>query len=69
MGDQIGKAWFYIYSINPLASAFDGLRWALLDAPYPGTINILISVASATVILLVALFYFKRSENYFADVI
>jgi homopolymeric O-antigen transport system permease protein len=69
VGDQIGRAWFYIYSINPLASAFDGLRWALLDAPYPGTINILISVASATVILLAALFYFKRSESYFADVI
>ena len=39
------------------------------DAPYPGTINILISVASATVILLAALFYFRRSESYFADVI
>jgi lipopolysaccharide transport system permease protein len=69
VGDRIGRAWFYIYSINPLASAFDGLRWALLDAPYPGTINILISVASATLILLTALFYFKRSEHYFADVI
>jgi lipopolysaccharide transport system permease protein len=69
VGDQAGKAWSYIYSINPLASAFDGLRWALLDAPYPGTLNILISVASATVVLLVGLFYFKRSEHYFADVI
>jgi lipopolysaccharide transport system permease protein len=69
VGDQAGKAFFYLYSINPLASAFDGLRWALLDAPYPGTLNILISVASASLILLVALFYFRRAENFFADVI
>jgi lipopolysaccharide transport system permease protein len=69
VGDRIGRAWNYIYSINPLASAFDGLRWALLDAPYPGTLNILISVASASLILAIALIYFKRSEHYFADVI
>jgi lipopolysaccharide transport system permease protein len=69
VGDQAGKAFFYLYSINPLASAFDGLRWALLDAPYPGTVNILISVASASLILVVALFYFRRAENFFADVI
>jgi lipopolysaccharide transport system permease protein len=69
VGDQAGKAWTYIYSINPMASVLDGMRWALLDQPYPGTVNILISVASATLILTGALFYFRRAEHYFADVI
>jgi lipopolysaccharide transport system permease protein len=69
VGDQAGKAWTYIYSINPMASVLDGMRWALLDQPYPGTVNILISVASATLILIGALFYFRRAEHYFADVI
>jgi lipopolysaccharide transport system permease protein len=69
VGDQAGKAWSYIYSLNPMASVIDGMRWALLDQPYPGTANILISVASATLILIGALVYFRRAEQSFADVI
>ena len=69
VGDQAGEAWTYIYSINPMASVLDGMRWALLDQPYPGTVNILISVGSALVLLFGALFYFRRAEQFFADVI
>jgi homopolymeric O-antigen transport system permease protein len=72
VGDQAGKAWSYIYAINPMASVLDGMRWALYGgtaSPYPGTVNILISVASAAVILLGALIYFRRTEQFFADVI
>jgi homopolymeric O-antigen transport system permease protein len=59
----------HLYSVNPMASVLDGMRWALFDTPYPGTLNILISVVSATVILLGGLIYFRSVENYFADVI
>jgi lipopolysaccharide transport system permease protein len=69
VGDEAGEAWSYIYSINPMASVIDGMRWALLDQPYPGTANILISVTSAAVILIGALVYFRRAEQSFADVI
>jgi homopolymeric O-antigen transport system permease protein len=72
VGDTSGEAWSYIYSINPMASVLDGMRWALYGgtaAPYPGTVNILISVASAAVILVIALVYFRRTEKFFADVI
>jgi lipopolysaccharide transport system permease protein len=68
-GEQAGRVWHYLYSINPIASVLDGMRWALFDNPYPGTVNILISVASASVILVGALFYFRRAEQYFADLI
>jgi homopolymeric O-antigen transport system permease protein len=69
VGDQAGKAWSYIYSLNPMASVLDGIRWALLDQPAPGALNVLISVCSALLILVGALFYFRRAENFFADVI
>jgi len=69
VGDEAGEAWAYIYSINPMASVLDGMRWALLDQPYPGTVNILISIGSALILLLGALFYFRRAEQYFADLI
>jgi lipopolysaccharide transport system permease protein len=69
VGDKSGHAWTYIYSINPMASVLDGTRWALYDQPYPGTVNILISVVSALLILVGALIYFRRAEDFFADVI
>jgi lipopolysaccharide transport system permease protein len=70
VGDTSGHAWSYIYSINPMASVLDGMRWALIDGqPYPGTANILISVGSALILLLGALLYFRRAENFFADLI
>jgi lipopolysaccharide transport system permease protein len=69
VGDTSGHAWTYIYSINPMASVLDGTRWALYDQPYPGTVNILISVASALLIVVGALIYFRRAEDFFADVI
>jgi lipopolysaccharide transport system permease protein len=69
VGNQSGHAWTYIYSINPMASVLDGARWALYDQPYPGTVNILISVASALLIMVGALIYFRRAEDFFADVI
>jgi lipopolysaccharide transport system permease protein len=69
VGDQAGPFWHYVYSVNPMASVLDGMRWALFDTPYPGTINILISIASALLILIGGLLYFRRAENFFADVI
>ena len=67
IGDTSGKAWSYIYSINPMASVIDGTRWALVDQPYPGTVNILISIGSALLLLVGSLLYFRRAENFFAD--
>jgi lipopolysaccharide transport system permease protein len=69
VGDEAGEAWSYIYSINPMATVIDGMRWALLDQPFPGVANILISVTSAAFILGGALVYFRRAEQSFADVI
>jgi lipopolysaccharide transport system permease protein len=72
VGDQAGHAWSYIYAINPMASVLDGFRWALYgghQAPYPGTPEILISVGSALVLLVGALVYFRRTEQYFADIV
>jgi len=69
VGNQAGEAWSYVYSINPMASVLDGARWALVDQPSPGLTHILISVASASLLLVGALLYFRRAEDFFADVI
>ncbi|MGZ5321371.1 MAG: ABC transporter permease [Solirubrobacterales bacterium] len=68
-GTLVSGDWAYIYALNPMASVLNGSRWALLGAPYPGTAEILISIGSAAVLLLVALYYFRRTEHYFADIV
>jgi lipopolysaccharide transport system permease protein len=57
-----------LYAVNPMAGAIDGFRWALLGGSFPLT-SIVISTASAILILTFALLYFRRVERTFADVI
>ncbi len=66
---HITEKWLYILSVNPFFSVIEGVRWALIGSEYPGTGQIAISVASATVILVVALRYFQGAERTFADTI
>jgi lipopolysaccharide transport system permease protein len=57
-----------IFSLNPMAGVIQGFRWALLGAPGPG-LMIWPSVALAAALLVSGLFFFKRMEDTFADVI
>lgn len=68
-GTIVPDEWQYLWAVNPMVSAIEGLRWALIGASYPGTAQIAISVASAAAILFAALWYFRRTEQFFADVI
>jgi lipopolysaccharide transport system permease protein len=69
VGDQAGKIWSYLYYINPMASVLDGTRWALLGQPAPAVAKILISIGSASLLMVGAILYFRRAEQFFADVI
>jgi lipopolysaccharide transport system permease protein len=62
---EIGRV---VYGLNPMAGAIQGFRWALLGAPAPGVL-IWPSVGVAVVLLVSGLFFFKRMEDSFADVI
>jgi ABC-type polysaccharide/polyol phosphate export permease len=57
-----------LYSINPAVAPLDGIRWALLGAPWPGRF-LWISLMSTFAFIVVALLYFQRVERRFADVI
>jgi lipopolysaccharide transport system permease protein len=59
-----------LYSFNPMVGVIDGFRWALLrgqtDLWWPG---ILTSVALTTVLCSSGIWYFRKMEKTFADVI
>jgi lipopolysaccharide transport system permease protein len=65
----LAEPWRTIYGINPMVGVVEGFRWALLGTDTaPGPIIIVSSVASITV-LLGGVFYFRRMEKSFADVV
>ncbi|MGQ9505320.1 MAG: exosortase-associated EpsI family protein [Thermogutta sp.] len=58
-----------LYSLNPMAGVIEGFRWALLGTSQgPGPL-LALSVLATTVILIGGMFYFRRMERLFADVI
>lgn len=62
--------WRFIYSLNPMVGVIDGFRWAILGGNYslylPGFI---LSLVIVFVLLLSGIWYFRKMERTFADVI
>ena len=60
--------WQALYGINPMAGVVNGFRWALLGKTPPGPI-LFVSVAATAVLLIGGLYFFRRMERSFADII
>jgi lipopolysaccharide transport system permease protein len=60
--------WRALYGLNPMAGVVEGFRWALLGKQPPGAM-LAVSVAVVIAILIGGLFYFRRMEQQFADVV
>ena len=58
-----------VVALNPMTGVIGGFRWALLGQDFPPGNYLWISVAVVTVLLVSGLFYFKRMERVFADVV
>jgi lipopolysaccharide transport system permease protein len=61
--------WQWIYSLNPMVGVVEGFRWALLGKAPPNVEMMLISFACVLVLLVSGLFYFKKMEQTFADIV
>jgi len=57
-----------LYSLNPMVGVVQGFRWALFGGT-PPDITLIISSAMVLVLLASGLFYFRRMEKTFADVV
>jgi len=58
-----------LYGINPMAGVVEGFRWALLGVDTaPGPI-LIVSFIAAFMLFVSGLFYFRRMEKTFADVV
>ncbi|MBF2069145.1 ABC transporter permease [Fischerella thermalis] len=62
--------WRLLYSLNPMVGVIDGFRWAILGGDsqiyLPG---FTLSVGLVTLLLVTGVWYFRKMERTFADVI
>lgn len=59
-----------IYALNPMVGVIDGFRWALLRGQSPLAAYALIaSILVTSVLCLSGIWYFRRTEKTFADII
>ena len=65
----IPDKWRALYGLNPMAGVVEGFRWALLgDSLVDGTV-VAVSSVIVCLLLVTGLFYFRRMERTFSDVV
>jgi lipopolysaccharide transport system permease protein len=65
----VPEAWRPLYALNPMVGVVDGFRWALLGTSRPALMTVSVSAASVLLLLVSGLYYFRRTERTFADII
>jgi lipopolysaccharide transport system permease protein len=61
--------WRPLYGLNPMAGVIEGFRWALLGRAQAPGVMLLVSVGVVALVLVGGLYYYRRMEKTFADVV
>ncbi len=59
----------FIYALNPMVGVVEGFRWALLGASPPHSLTLVVSSVISVVVLISGMYYFRRMERTFADMV
>jgi len=69
-GMDTGEHLYMLYAANPMVGVIDGFRWAILgNASNFRWSGFLVSVALTILLLVIGIYYFRKTERAFADVI
>ncbi|HUE89980.1 MAG TPA: ABC transporter permease [Vicinamibacterales bacterium] len=63
------EQWRWIYALNPMVSVIEGFRWALLGTTVLDAPMLAASVSASAFAVVLGVWYFRRLETTFADVI
>mgnify|MGYP003595286791 CR=1 FL=1 len=64
----IPESWRAWYGINPMASVVEGFRWALFGNGVDIALMFILSLLISSTLLISGLYFFRRTEQTFADV-
>ena len=65
----LSEKWRWVYGLNPMAGVVEGFRWALLGAHEAIGPMLAVSASASVLILIGGLFFFRRIERSFADLL
>jgi lipopolysaccharide transport system permease protein len=65
----VPEKWRALYGLNPMAGVVEGFRWALLGKGEPPGALLAVSIVMVILLLIGGLFYFRRMEQTFADIV
>ena len=67
---NVPERWHSLYMLNPLVGVIDGFRWSILGEAFPVDGRALATaIGTAFLSLMLGVWYFRRVERRFADVI
>jgi lipopolysaccharide transport system permease protein len=67
---NVPETWRTLYALNPMVGVIDGFRWSILGGHTSLDLHTVgISIAVTASLLLLGVWYFRRMESSFADVI
>ena len=65
----VPESWRWFYALNPMVGVIEGFRWALLGKAEAPGLEFVVSSAVAIILFICGLYYFRRMERAFADVV
>ena len=65
----VPERWRWMIGLNPMAGVVEGFRWSLLGTSETSGMMILVSLVTVGLMLVGGLFFFRRMEKIFADVV
>jgi lipopolysaccharide transport system permease protein len=66
---KIPARWRLIYALNPMVGVVEGFRWSILGTTTPDWTMMFVSLIMTTGLFVGGLYYFRKTEIAFADVI
>lgn len=65
----VPEQWRALYALNPMVGVVEGFRWAILGTDPPPISMLVISTIVSLILLVSGMYYFKRMERTFADMV
>ncbi len=66
---EVTGNWQIIYALNPMVGVVNGFRWALLGTETGPSLTLAVSAGISVIVLVTGMFYFRRMERTFADMV